>query len=215
MTSKNGYISGQSISPFLSFNVDKEDTITIYYDENIFYDITYEIYPEASGQIKANNILIGDTIEKITYPLGELLNLEAIASYGWRFSHWDNNTNILNPNKNETNINLNVESSDNIVANFSEMFEVFVPNSFTPSNNDNLHNTFNVSIFSTEGVKFEMKIFNRFGESIFESDDESIAWDGSYNGRQVPAGIYMYLLTVESNMTGNRINKKGTITLLR
>ena len=95
------------------------------------------------------------------------------------------------------------------------MFEVFVPNSFTPSNNDNLHNTFNVSIFSTQGVKFEMKIFNRFGESIFESDDESIAWDGSYNGRQVPAGIYMYLLTVESNMTGNRINKKGTITLLR
>ena len=215
MTSKNGYISGQSISPFLSFNVDKEDTITIYYDENIFYDINYEIYPEASGQINANNILIGDTIEKITYPLGESLNLEAIASYGWRFSHWDNNTNILNPNKNETNINLNVESSDNIVANFSEMFEVFVPNSFTPSNNDNLHNTFNVSIFSTEGVKFEMKIFNRFGESIFESDDESIAWDGSYNGRQVPAGIYMYLLTVESNMTGNRINKKGTITLLR
>ncbi len=215
MTSKNGYISGQSISPFLSFNVDKEDTITIYYDENIFYDINYEIYPEASGQINANNILIGDTIEKITYPLGESLNLEAIASYGWRFSHWDNNTNILNPNKNETNINLNVESSDNIVANFSEMFEVFVPNSFTPSNNDNLHNTFNVSIFSTQGVKFEMKIFNRFGESIFESDDESIAWDGSYNGRQVPAGIYMYLLTVESNMTGNRINKKGTITLLR
>ena len=215
MTSKNGYISGQYISPFLSFNVDKEDTITIYYDENIFYDITYEIFPKASGQINANNILIGDTIEKITYPLGESLNLEAIASYGWRFSHWDNNTNILNPNKNETNINLSVESSDNIVANFSEMFEVFVPNSFTPSNNDNLHNTFNVSIFSTEGVKFEMKIFNRFGESIFESDDESIAWDGSYNGRQVPAGIYMYLLTVESNMTGNRINKKGTITLLR
>ena len=99
MTSKNGYISGQSISPFLSFNVDKEDTITIYYDENIFYDITYEIYPESSGQINANNILIGDTIEKITYPLGESLNLEAIASYGWRFSHWDNNTNILNPNK--------------------------------------------------------------------------------------------------------------------
>ena len=215
MTSKNGYISGQSISPFLSFNVDKEDTITIYYDENIFYDITYEIHPKASGQINANNILIADTIEKITYPVGESLNLEAIASYGWRFSHWDNNTNILNPNKNQTNINLDVESSDYIVANFSEMFEVFVPNSFTPSNNDNLHNTFNVSIFSTEGVRFEMKIFNRFGESIFESDDENIAWDGSYNGRQVPAGIYMYLLSVESNMTGNRINKKGTITLLR
>ena len=215
MTSENGYIPGQSIFPLLNFSVDKEDTITIYYDENIFYDITYEIFPKGSGQINANNIYVGDTIETITYPLGESLNLEAIASQGWKFSHWDNNSNVLNPNKNQTNVNLVVESTDGIVANFSEIFEIFIPNSFTPSNNDNLHNTFNVSIFSTEGVKFEMKIFNRFGESIFESKDESISWDGTYNGIQVPAGVYMYLMSAESNMTGNRINKKGTITILR
>ena len=53
MTSNNGYISGQSTSPYQSFNVDKEDTIRIYYDENIFYDISYEVFPKGSGQINA------------------------------------------------------------------------------------------------------------------------------------------------------------------
>ena len=69
MTSSNGYFAGQSISPFFSFNVDKSDTITIYYDENIFYDVSYEVSPKGSGQIRANDIFIGDTIVTVTYPL--------------------------------------------------------------------------------------------------------------------------------------------------
>ena len=216
MTSSNGYFAGQSISPVFSFNLDKSDTITIYYDANIFYDVSYEVTPKGSGQIRANNILIGDTIMTVTYPLTESVSLEAIASNGWRFSHWDKQTNILNPSEDNSNVNFTVESSDNIRANFKEMFEVYVPNSFTPANDDNLHNTFDISIFSVEGVKYEFEVFNRFGESLFYSNDESISWDGSCkNGTQVQSGVYIYILTVESNMTGKKIHKKGSITLLR
>ena len=65
-------------------------------------------------------------------------------------------------------------------------------------------------------MKYEFEVFNRFGESLFYSNDESISWDGSYkNGTQVPSGVYIYMLTVESNMTGKKIHKKGSITLLR
>ena len=216
MTSNNGYFTEQSISPFISFNVDKSDTITIYYDANIFHNVSYEVIPKGSGQIRANDILIGDTIVTIPYPNSEVVNLEALASNGWRFSHWDKQNNILKPNEENSNVYFSVNSSDNIRAIFKEMFEVFVPNSFTPANDDNLHNTFDVSIFSIEGVKYEFEVFNRLGESLFYSNDEKISWDGSYkNGTQVPSGVYIYMLTVESNMTGNKINKKGTITLLR
>ena len=200
----------------LSFNLDKSDTITIYYDENIFYDVSYEVSPKGSGQIRANDIFIRDTIVKVTYPFAESVNLEAIATNGWRFSHWDKQTNTLNPSEDNSNVNFTIESSDNIRANFKEMFQVYVPNSFTPANDDNLHNTFDVSIYSIEGVKYEFEVFNRFGESLFYSNDESISWDGSYkNGSQVPSGVYIYMLTVESNMTGKKIHKKGSITLLR
>ncbi|MEC8274136.1 MAG: gliding motility-associated C-terminal domain-containing protein, partial [Bacteroidota bacterium] len=157
-----------------------------------------------------------DTIKTITYPFNESVSLEAIATNGWRFSHWDKQTNILNPSEDNSNVNFTVESSDNIRANFEEIFNVYVPNSFTPANDDNLHNTFDVSIFSAEGVKYEFEVFNRFGESLFYSNDESISWDGSSkNGSQVPSGVYIYMLTVKSNMTGKKINKKGSITLLR
>ena len=152
----------------------------------------------------------------VTYPLNESISLEAIASNGWIFSHWDTQNSILSPNLDNSNVNFNAESTDNIRANFKEMFEVFIPNSFTPANNDNLHNTFDISIFSVEGVKYEFEVFNRFGESLFYSNDESISWDGSYkNGNQVPSGVYIYTLIVESNMTGKKVHKKGSITLLR
>ena len=53
------------------------------------------------------------------------------------FFSLDKQTNILNLGRN-SNVNFTVESSDNIRANFKEMFEVYVPNSFTPANDDNL-----------------------------------------------------------------------------
>ena len=37
-----------------------------------------------------------------------------------------------------------------------------------PDNDDNLHNNFDVSIYSVEGVKYKLEIFNRFGETIFQ-----------------------------------------------
>ena len=103
--------------------------------------------------------------------------------------------NDINPNKNTSIANFTVENTDYINVYFNEIFEVFVPNSFTPANNDNLHNTFNVSVYSIEGVEYEFEVFNRFGESIFYSNDENVAWDGSNkNGEQVTSGVYIYTL---------------------
>ena len=140
MTPNNGYFTGQSISPVFSFNVDKSDTITIYYDENIFYNVSYEVYPKGSGQIKANNIFIGDTIMTVAYALNESVSLEAIANNGHGcFLIGTSKLTYLIPVEDNSNVNFTVEFSDNIRANFKEMFEVYVPNSFTPANDDNLH----------------------------------------------------------------------------
>jgi gliding motility-associated-like protein len=67
-----------------------------------------------------------------------------------------------------------------------------------------------------EGVNYSFEVFNRFGERIFFSDDETESWDGSYkNGIQVPAGVYIYNLYVQSLFTGRSMNRQGTITILR
>ena len=212
--SNNGYISGQSTSPYQSFSIDKSDTIRIYYEENIFYNISYEVFPKGSGQIRSQNIYLTDST--INYPYNESVSIEGIPKNGWRFSHWESQNNDINPNKNTSIANFTVENTDYINVYFNEIFEVFVPNSFTPANNDNLHNTFKVSVYSIEGVEYEFEVFNRFGESIFYSNDENVAWDGSNkNGEQVTSGVYIYTLSVKSNMTGKIIRDKGSITILR
>ena len=59
-----------------------------------------------------------------------------------------------------------------------DIFSVFVPTAFTP-NNDGLNDIF---IPLTSGVySFEMKIFNRWGELVFLSNNKNIGWNGSSN----------------------------------
>jgi gliding motility-associated-like protein len=66
---------------------------------------------------------------------------------------------------------------------------LYVPNSFTP-NNDNLNETFGAYGFGVD--KFNMTIFNRWGELIFESDDINKQWNGTYKGEICQEGIYVY-----------------------
>jgi gliding motility-associated-like protein len=65
------------------------------------------------------------------------------------------------------------------------------------------------------GIKLiDFKIFNRWGEQVFESDNPSKGWTGMFKNNPQPAGIYTYSLYVEY-LNGFSERKKGTITLIR
>lgn len=65
----------------------------------------------------------------------------------------------------------------------------YIPSAFTPDD-DGVNETF----FGTgEGIlEYNMKIFDRWGKLLFESNELDFHWDGSYNGKQVEAGMYTY-----------------------
>jgi len=89
---------------------------------------------------------------------------------------------------------------------------VSLPNTFTP-NNDGLNDVFYVRGSGLTNIKL-LRVFNRWGELIFESPDINIGWDGTYNGTPVNAGVYVYYLeAVCSNGESSLI--KGNVTLLR
>ena len=86
-----------------------------------------------------------------------------------------------------------------------------IPNAFSP--NGDGHN----DILYIRGDGFtdvELMIFNRIGEMVFETKDNSIGWDGSFRGKQQPVDVYMYSLK-GTCVSGQTIVKKGNITLLR
>jgi gliding motility-associated-like protein len=66
---------------------------------------------------------------------------------------------------------------------------IYVPNAFTP-NDDNLNETFGAYGFGLD--KFNITIFNRWGELIFESDDINKQWNGTYKGQICQEDVYVY-----------------------
>ena len=60
----------------------------------------------------------------------------------------------------------------------------------------------------------DLKIFNRWGQLVFETTSQQIGWDGTYNGQPQPIEAYAYVLDV-SFIDGSRKLLKGNITLLR
>lgn len=93
-------------------------------------------------------------------------------------------------------------------------YDVFVPNAFTPNgdgNNDTWKFFGNLS-----GVKqMNVKVFNRIGEKVFESNDINFEWDGSYLGKPSPNGVYTYTAGFVWLNNHNDNQYKGTITIIR
>ncbi|MDX2245624.1 MAG: PKD domain-containing protein [Bacteroidia bacterium] len=89
--------------------------------------------------------------------------------------------------------------------------EIHAPNAFTP-NADNTND-----YFYLKGVyirEFHIKIYNRWGQQIFEAANIDDAWDGTFNGQAVPEGVYVFVAEATAN-NGRKFTKSGSVTLIR
>jgi gliding motility-associated-like protein len=86
-----------------------------------------------------------------------------------------------------------------------------VPNAFTP-NGDGVNDIVRVRGFGIARMTF--RIYNRWGQLVFQSASLSQGWDGKYKGVLQPMDAYGYSLEVEFS-DGTRTTKKGDITLIR
>jgi gliding motility-associated-like protein len=86
-----------------------------------------------------------------------------------------------------------------------------VPNAFSP-NGDLLNDGLFVRGNSIDELHFV--IYNRWGEKVFETRDQSIPWDGTYKGKPLSPDVYAYYLEVRC-FNGETYFEKGNISLIR
>ncbi len=95
----------------------------------------------------------------------------------------------------------------------------YVPNSFTPDG-DVVNQTFQ-PVFTSgfDPAEYSMRIFNRWGEVVFETNDAAIGWDGGYgngsNYKMMQDGTYTWKIEFTVLQTDERIMKVGHVNLLR
>lgn len=89
---------------------------------------------------------------------------------------------------------------------------VYVPNAVT-ANGDNLNDKFGwADVFVKE---FEMKLFNRWGEKVFETTNKNDKWDGTYKTNEAMySNVYFWIVTF-TGWDGLRYTEKGTVTILK
>lgn len=88
---------------------------------------------------------------------------------------------------------------------------IFPPNAFSP-NGDGLNETYKPVTLGIE--TYSLRILNRWGETLFESTNPDIGWDGTYRGAGVEADIYLYFIEAQG-YSGKWYYLKGNVQLLR
>ncbi|TDO19618.1 DUF7507 domain-containing protein [Pedobacter duraquae] len=88
---------------------------------------------------------------------------------------------------------------------------VYIPNTFTP-NGDGRNDFF--LIYGNTIASMTLRVYNQWGQFIFESRRPELGWDGTYKGQLQPNGVYVYYVDVVFQ-DGTKTLKKGSITLLR
>jgi gliding motility-associated-like protein len=91
----------------------------------------------------------------------------------------------------------------------------YIPNAFTP-NGDESNNAFEpVFTSGIDAQNFNLTIFNRWGETVFETNDPKIGWDGTYKGVLVQEGIYTWTLRFKSPNNDKKQTFNGSVTVLK
>jgi len=98
----------------------------------------------------------------------------------------------------------------NVFAN--NLVDIFVPKSFSP-NSDGVNDQLYAYLAGIKNFHF-IKIFNKFGQLMFESKSSNIPWDGIANGRLQPIDAYVWFAEGE-DINGKIISKTGSVMLLR
>lgn len=110
----------------------------------------------------------------------------------------------------DNGVNEQLSSFSNVLC-LEQGPRIYVPNAIVP---DGLNNIFKpVIIFGSE-EGYSMKIFNRYGEIIFETEDINEGWTGTFNNEIVALGSYGYVITFTAT-NGKLITKKGNVTVVR
>ncbi len=89
------------------------------------------------------------------------------------------------------------------------------PNAFTP-NDDAVNEVFKPVNFCRAN-SYQLRVFNRWGEQVFASNDPDIGWRGDYKGKPARQGVYIYMAEFTFTFEGQQIQQqtKGEVLLLR
>ncbi len=187
------------------------------------FHVAFDVYPHGKGKLKINTIQPGYYPYDGNYFGGVYLPVvETALDTCWHFDHWKLLHHSLSADTltNDT-LFVNLNADDSIVAVYVNYCgpkpplpindNIFIPSAFSP-NGDGINDVFKISGKNINSIN--LKIFNRWGMLVFESNDVNNVWDGKFQGADLQSGVYVYTAYIRNN-DGTEKQTSGNILLLK
>ena len=217
--------SDNQITPELNNLIGGNYSVTISDDNNC--DISEEFYVDSTLFLAPNaefNVLPNFNIHRFDKPIffQSVADFPEIKKWFWEFgdgfSSVDQSFTHTFSDIGEFDVSLIVENLYGCVDTTTKRiiikdFLLYIPNSFTPQG-DGVND-----IFAPKGIgisDYELKIYNRYGEHFFTSDDLAIGWDGTnkLNNKIAQIGVYIYSIYI-IDVFGQEHSYTGKVTLVQ
>jgi len=197
------------------------------------FPIDYTIYSTSAfgcqdTDVVRINVVSGAVLnagEDITLYPGESIELNPTGNcsfYSWFPNYHLTNDKIKNPIadppvttqyfvKGVTEYGCEIE--DSITIRISPETLLDLPNAFSPGAGTSINDELRIIKRGIATLKF-FRIYNRWGQLVFETTDIYKGWNGRLNGAIQPLGVYVYVIDAITS-TGKRFTKQGNVTLIR
>lgn len=229
--------NGETISTEQSVAVspDMDTEYTLVYNYGLDCEIlTQSMTVFVEESINITELLVGpdDGSDPVNLPIGTIDTITAIVTpdnldltFSWTVDgdpYGDNTNSITHTSAVEGLVNYAITVTSGIGCTDEASVEVLfveptiaVPNVFTP-NGDN-KNEFFFPVTSGTLEVIDLKVYNRWGQLVFDNDDLENGWDGTYNGNPAPSEVYIYKVQYRkvNDPDAPIIEEKGDVTLLR
>ncbi|MGB0881584.1 MAG: CotH kinase family protein [Vicingaceae bacterium] len=204
-------------SPTVQVLINDADSIVAHFLPIDSFDIEFRVTPIDMGRIDidTNSVYDGFTTTSVMkkYITGATVDLTETPISDFLFDGWTSNNHVLSPSNNNSAVSFVASSDDIITAHYVPEIPNFagVPQAFSP-NGDGENDV--LMVYGNNIVSITFDVFNRWGERVFSTSSKDNGWDGSQNGENAAAGVYMYKLSVEF-IDGEVVKNSGDITLVR
>jgi gliding motility-associated-like protein len=212
-------------------------------DSNRFIDTAMETGDQVTCSLVSTSSLcpsfanISNTITEIIFPTPQITvsgdtlitkggntQLNAIASgnivsFQWTPDSGLNNASISSPIASPlttTVYTVKVITTDGCIAEkqvtITVITKISIPNAFTP--NEDGRNDLFVPLYGSDISQVEFRVFNRWGQMVFEDNGSHKGWNGEFHGAPQPAGTYVWSF-VFKDLSGVERSLKGIVELIR
>ncbi len=172
--------------------------------------------PVNSARIDFNGVTHTTFPVTVQVPQGIAIPMEVFPVQYFDFLYWEIRNNYASSNDSTLLVQeVTFYEGDTIIAHLEpQQYAYYVPNSFSP-NGDGINDVWQPWANVVDLETFELRIYDRWGQVIMETEDPMNSWDGTVNGSLVPGGVFAFHASVREGISKERHEVYGHVTVIR